>query len=317
MKVSFWRIFWPTLIAVIVAGLISIFSFLGLLGGVIASFDSEKEEEVTGSILKLTLEGNILENSKSDVDPYAFKIKHQFGLTDLLYGLEQAKKDNSIKGIYIELTDVNAGFSTLKELKKGIEDFKKSGKFVVAYNSGELLSLKQLYLTSSAGENYGFPSTHVEFLGLGREYDLYLNTLNKIGVEMQVVRGYENHFKSAVEPYIHSKLSDSARLQMQRIYANVWSQIKTDISKVTNISMDKLEYAAENAKITTVKDAVKYGLLSNALYQDELDEILAKKINLTKGEELKFIEFEKYAKKKFYENQSLVDLNRRRNFSEW
>ena len=308
MKISFWRIFWPTLIAIIVASIIGIFSFLGIVGGVVASLSAGDNEEEKGAILRMKLEGTIFENSKSELDPYSFSVKQQIGLSDLLFGLAQAKKDKSIKGLYIELSNVNAGYSTLKELKAGIEDFKKAGKFIVAYNSGEMLSLKQLYLTSSSIDNYGFPSTHVEFLGLGREYDFYFNTLSKVGVEMQVIRGYENHFKSAVEPYIHTKLSDSARLQTQMIYTNIWAEIKKDLAVNTGVNEDQLEKLAENATITTVNDAVKFKLLKGVKYQDEVDAILAKKIGISKDEKLNFVDFEKYAKKLFYENQSLVDV---------
>lgn len=308
MKISFWRIFWPTLIAILVAGIISLFSFFGILGGFLASLSSDEDTQQKSSILKMTLQGTILENSESNVDPYSFSVQHQYGLSDILYGLENAKTDKKIKGIYLELNDVKAGFSTLKELKEGIEDFKKSGKFVLAYNTGELMSLKQLYLTSSADENYGFPSTHVEFLGLGREYDFYLNTLNKIGVEMQIVRGHENHFKSAVEPYIHTKLSDSARLQTQLIYNDIWRQIKQDLAINTRVNEANLDIYAENALITTVKDAVDKKILTGTLYKDQVDELLAKKIKLPKNEKLEFIDFEKYAKTKFYENQSMTDV---------
>ncbi len=273
MKISFWRIFWPTLIAVIVASIIGIFSFLGILGGVVASLSAGDNEEEKGAILRIKLDGAIFENSKSELDPYSFSVKQQIGLSDLLFGLAQAKKDKSIKGLYIELSNVNAGYSTLKELKAGIEDFKKSGKFILAYNSGEMLSLKQLYLTSSSIDNYGFPSTHVEFLGLGREYDFYFNTLSKVGVEMQVVRGYENHFKSAVEPYIHKKLSDSARLQTQVIYSNIWAEIKKDLAANTGVNEGKLEKLAENATITTVKDAVKFKLLKGVRIGHRLNEV--------------------------------------------
>jgi protease-4 len=310
MKISFWRIFWPTLVAVIVAGIICLFAFFGVLGGIIASFSEDKVEENQIGILKMELNGTILENSKSEIDPYSFNVKKQIGLSDLLFGLEKAKNDNSIKGLYLEISNVNAGYSTLKELKKGIESFKKSGKFVIAYNTGEMLSLKQLYLTASAQENYGFPSTHIEFLGLGREYEFYLNVLSKIGVEMQVIRGYENHFKSAVEPYIHTRLSDSARIQTQEIYNSIWKEIKLDLSKNTGVSIQKLEEYAEKASITTISEAVKCGLLKAALYQDEIDLLLSKKIHFSKNDKIPFIDFERYSKKSFYENQALVDVKK-------
>ena len=106
MKISFWRIFWPTFIAIIVASVISLFSFFGILGGIVSSFSTGDEVESNASILRMKLEGTILENSKSDLDPYSLTLKHQVGLSDLLFGLDQAKKDKSIKGIYLELANV-------------------------------------------------------------------------------------------------------------------------------------------------------------------------------------------------------------------
>ncbi len=310
MKISFWRIFWPTLVAVIVASIISLFSFFGLLGSLVASLSESNYQENETGILKMRLDGSILENSKSEIDPYSFSVKQQLGLSDLLFGLEHAKKDPSIKGLYLELSNIRAGYATIKEIKKGIESFKKSGKFVIAYNTGEVLSLKQLYLTSSTNENYGFPNTHVEFLGLGKEYDFFLNTLTKLGLEMQVVRGYENHFKSAVEPYINTSLSDSARLQTKLIYETIWKEIKGDLALSSGLSVNKLDQLAEKGSITTVNDAVKVGLLKGKLYKDEVDAILHKKIKLPSNEKIQFVDFEKYAKKCFYENQSLVDVKK-------
>jgi protease-4 len=309
MKISFWRIFWPSFIAVIFASIIGTLSFFGVIGGVLAVFSSEKvEESSNNSVLRMTLKGDIFENSETEFDPYNLRLNQKIGLSDLLYGIQKAKSDKSIKGLYLEIDGINAGYSTIKELRKALNDFKSSGKFIVAYHMGELISLKQLYLTSITKDNYAFPTSHVEFLGLGRQYDFYVNTLSKIGVEMQVVRGKENHFKSAVEPYINTKLSDSARLQVEVVYRKLWSEILNDISQNTSLDLNKMNEIAENALVTTSKDAAKYKLIHGVKYKDEIESILKSKIDLAQNDKLEFSEFEKYAKNNFYESQELTSV---------
>jgi len=202
-RISFWKIFWPTLVAMLIAFIIWVLFFFGILGGIIAVFSGDKEEVVVNkTILKMSLKGVVAENSDAQLDPYSFSIERKTGLSDLLYGLEKAEKDENISGVYLELDGLNCGISTARELREALIHFQNSGKFVVAYSAGELITLKQFYLTSAIKENYAFPTTRIEFLGLGTQYNYFKNMLDKLGVEMQVIRGRENHFKSAVEPFL-------------------------------------------------------------------------------------------------------------------
>jgi protease-4 len=311
MKISFWRIFWPSFIAIIVSGILFAFSFFGILGGVLASFSGEDNQEVTNkSILKMTLAGQIVENSETNFDPYNLSVENKIGLSDILFGLKKAKEDKNIKGLYLEIKELKTGYATINEIRKGLDDFKKSGKFVLAYNTGEMMSLKQLFLTSITKDNYGFPSTHLEFLGLGRQYEFYANTLSKVGVEMQVVRGEENHFKSAVEPYISSRFSDSAKLQVQLIYNELWSNIKKSLSLTTGVNEIKLDYLAENGLVTTIKNAVSFNIMKGVKYQDEIEELLKNKAGISLFDKIEFYDFEKYAKSKFYDEQGLMDVKK-------
>lgn len=307
-KVTFGRIFWPSFFAVIVASIVGSILFVFVLGGVASSIVPKESSVKTGAntVLHMKLDGQISEKSKTSLNFSGFSVTNQWGLSDILYGLELAKKDNNIKGIFLELGDVSCGYATAKEIRNAINDFEKSGKFVVAYNAGELVGLGKYYISSAANELYGFPTSTVNFLGLGGELTFYKNTLDKLGVKVEIIRGKNNDFKSAVEPFFLDKMSDSSRLQMQTYINNIWKEIRLDIAKDRKISADDLNTYAENMNIKRMKDAAKYKLIDATKYRDEVIDIIKKKMKLPTDKELKLVAFEKYAKAKFKNNQTLT-----------
>ena len=177
-----------------------------------------------------------------------FSIDKSIGLADILHGFETAKDDDKIKGVYLELEGASCGYATAREIRNAINDFEKSGKFVIAYNSGEVVTLKQYYIASAANTNYGFPGSNMEFLGLGGELSFFKNTFDKLEVEMQIIRGSGNDFKSAVEPFFREEMSDSSRVQMERYIESMWSDIRQDIAKDRGLTAEKLDELAENAE---------------------------------------------------------------------
>src|SRR5690554_4586245 len=240
-KVSFWRIFWASLTAGIVLIIISLVLFTSLIGALFNTKPVYTVEDKT--ILHLQLNGDIGDISKNQINFNTLGVTSQIGLVDLLYGFEIAAKDDRIKGIFIELKNANCGYSTATELRNAIKKFEKeSGKFVIAYHSGEAIGLKQYYIASAASENYGFHSSMIEFLGLGTELIFYKGLFDKLDLEMQVIRGTDNDFKSAVEPYFLTEMSDSSRLQLETYLNNIWTAIKTNISSDSNkdITIDEL-----------------------------------------------------------------------------
>ena len=305
-RISFWKIFWPTLVAVLIAFIVWVLFFFGVIGGLVAVFSSDKDDSIDKkTILKMSLKGVLAENSDAQLDPYSFSIERKTGLSDLLYGLDKAEKDENISGIYLELDGLNCGVSTARELREALIHFQNSGKFVVAYSSGELISLKQFYLTSAIKENYAFPTTRIEFLGLGSQYSYFKNMLDKLGVEMQVIRGRDNHFKSAVEPYLFSQMSDSSRLQTQRILNQIWATIRTDVSQSIHIDTAKLQNFAIKASVNSAFSAQKMHFFNKVAYYDEVLELLKTKVKAKTLDDLKFYDFEKYARTNFYKDQAL------------
>lgn len=301
-KLTFGRIFWPSLVAVLVASVISMILFFIMLGSAIGGEEPYSVKE--NSVLHMTLKGAIAENSDSKFDPSQMEFEGKIGLSDILYGLEAAKKDKHIKGIFLEISDLQCGFATAREIRKAINDFEKSGKFVVGYNGGEVITQKEYYVSSAANENYGFPTSTMEFVGIGSELMFFKNTLDKLEVEMQVIRGKNNDFKSAVEPFFRTEMSDSSRLQLTRYISSIWSDVRNDIAKDRKVTAVELNDIAENMKIHRATDAVALKMLDGTKYRDEVLSIIATKAGVKNVDDLELPDFTKYAKKKFYDNQS-------------
>ena len=308
-KITFGKVFWPSLLSVFIMSIIGLLIFFLILGGIIGSFGDFGPKPLAvkdKTILHVTLEGEIADKGANDFNPASFSMEKKIGLSDILHGLEVAKEDKKIKGIYIEIGDLVCGFATAREIRNAINDFEKSGKFAIAYNRGELVSLKEYYVASAANTNYGFPSSNMEFLGLGGELSFFKGTLEKLDVEVEIIRGSNNDFKSAVEPFFLDKMSDSSRLQVERYISSMWDDIRKDIAADRNVSSKTLNEIAEEAKIRSVDDAVKFKLIDAVKYRDEVMAELSEKAGVSKDEELELQAFEKYARKKFNQNQSLT-----------
>jgi len=306
-KVTFGRIFWPSLWAALIVSVLGVIVWLIVIGSVIGSLEGDTGLKVEDhTVLHMTLNGDVQEMSASEFDPMSFKMNHSPGLVDILHGLEIAKTDKKIKGLFIELEGVSCGFSTAQDIRNAIKDFEKSGKFVVAYHSGEYVSQLEYYIASAASKNYGFPTTNMQMLGLGAELSYFKGTLDMLEVEMQVIRGSNNDFKSAVEPFFRENMSDSSRLQIETYINGLWDNYKKDIAADRKISVKELDRIAENVLVTDLKDAVKYKLIDETKYRDEVLALLADQAGTKVGDELELLPFMKYAKKRFYQDQILL-----------
>ena len=309
-NIRFGRIFWPSLWAALIVSVIGLLIWFFMITGIINSLGKDEGMSVKrNTVLHMSLDGPIAEKRSSDFDPMSLSLNKTIGLADILHGFEVAKEDKKIKGIYLELEGTQCGYAIAREIRNAINDFEASGKFVIAYNSGEVISLKQYYIASAANKNYGFPSSNMEFLGLGTEMSFYKNTLEKLDVEMQVIRGSGNDFKSAVEPFFRESMSDSSRVQVERLITSLWEDVRKEIAADRNTTSEELNRIAEGALIRNVEDAVKYKLIDGVKYKDEILAILAKKAKTKKGKDVELLAFEKYAKKRFYQNQTLTEAN--------
>lgn len=302
VKVSFWRIFWPSLVASMILSVFGWVFWLIIFGSMLGSEPDVKDT----SVLHMTLSGEIGERSSATLNAPSFSMDRKIGLSDILTGLEKAKDDKQVKGIYLELDNVQCGYGTAMEIRNALKDFKKSGKFVIAYLNGEVITQKQYYISSVSDEIYGFSTSAMEFIGLGGELMFLKNTFDKLGIEMQVIRGSNNDFKSAVEPYFRTNMSDSSRLQTERYMASIWEDVRNQIAADRKISAADLNDIAENAKIQRVDDAVKLKLIDASKYRDEVEEIVLKKSKLKDLKDI--MAFEEYASNSFKNKQLAFEL---------
>jgi protease-4 len=160
-KITFGKLFWPSFLAVFIMSIIGFIIFFLILGGIIGSFGDFGPKPLAiknNTVLHMTLDGQIGEKSSSTFNPSSFQMDKKIGLSDILFGLEHAKNDSKIKGVFLEIDNLSCGYATAREIRNAINDFEKSGKFVVAYNGGEMITQKEYYVASAADEVYGFPS---------------------------------------------------------------------------------------------------------------------------------------------------------------
>jgi protease-4 len=292
-----------------IAGLVTLFLFFLVLGGLIGSFGDFGPQPLAiknSTILQLKLTGELKDKSDESFDVASFQVDRTVGLPDLLYGIEKAKTDPKIKGIYLELGSLTCGLASAKELHDAIKDFQKSGKFAVAYLSGEYVSQTAYYISSAAKEVYGFPSTTMEFTGVGVQLMFFKNLLDDLNIEVDIVRGSNNDFKSAVEPFFRTNMSDSSRLQTQTFLRTMWRTMRNDISMNKGIDTAIIDNHVDSLHILDCESAYKAKLITGLRYRDEFMGLLKKKLNMNQDEELEIQSMEKYALKAFADRQLLV-----------
>ena len=272
------RKFFKYLLAVVVGSLVSFFLlFIGLLlmVSVISSSASDEVKVKDNSILVLDINGPLSERgSDNPLDQVMSQLTGQpipAGLNQILTAIKKAKKDDRIRGIYMESGLVMAGFATVEEIRNELIDFKESGKFI--YSFAPVYTQKAYYLASAADKIYLTPTGMLDFQGLSSSRTFFKGTLDKLGIEMQVFKHGE--FKSAVEPFILEKMSAPARLQTETYLGSIWNNTLLNISKTRDLTVEQLNAVAEKLPaFMSDQDLLSSGLIDGLKYKDEvIDEL--------------------------------------------
>jgi protease-4 len=298
---SFGKAFLASLLAVLVSGIIILLIFFGIIGAITSGLEPSPLIVKKNTVLKMSFDLPIGDVSYTSFDKGSFDLKQKLGLNDILNGIKVAKTDDKIKGIYLNITNLNAGIATIKEIRDALEDFQNSGKFVIAYHQN--YSKATYYLSSVAKELYVYPSGTFDFLGLGSEQFFLKGALEKLEVEMQIIRGTNNKFKSAVEPLMYTEMSDANREQTQKYLDALWHEMLVSIEKSRGVSVARLNEIADSAYIQKSGQAVDYNLADGVKYYDEVLALLESKVELNKDGEVELFSFSKYAKKKAEHNK--------------
>lgn len=213
------------------------------------------------------------------------------GLNEILSNIKKAASDDKIKGILIENGVMQSGWATTGEIRKALQEFRKSGKFVIAYSDYVMLQ-EGYYLSSAADRIYINPSSTLDFKGLSGEVMFYKNALEKLGVEVQVTR--HGKFKGAVEPFILDKLSPENEEQIKSYVGSIWSHVITEISKSRGISAEKLNELADNLTGYVADGAYENGLVDGLVYRDALIDTLKIRSGLTTDDKIMMVPMHKY-----------------------
>jgi len=279
----------------VIVGLI-IFTVLSVLVsfGIIGMIAASGKEEVTikeNTILHLNLNGRTIieRTSEDDLDlsifGSAFGQPNTAGLVNLKKAIRAAKTNENIKGIYLNTGMVMAGQANLLELREVLEDFKSSGKFILAYD--EIYTEGGYYLASVADEVYLNPMGGMDFNGFSSDVLFFTGLFEKIGIKPEVFRVGE--FKSAVEPFILKKMSEENRLQTLAFLSDINSNALKGIAESRGINLDSLTKTNNKMLVHDPQDAVTYKLMTDLAYEDEIHAKLREKLGIGEDAEISTI----------------------------
>ncbi|MHC5200668.1 signal peptide peptidase SppA [Myroides sp. LJL119] len=301
-------------LANVLATLIGLCLFFGLLfvatiGITAALGSSEKVVVKDNSVLVLDLSKVKYDyGGKFNYKDISFKDEPKNGVSNVLKALEDAQNDTKIKGITLVNQHSALGFVQLREIREKLQDFKKSGKFIMSY--ADYYSQREFYLNSVADSIYMNPVGLVDFKGLALEI-LYLKGLQeKTGIKMEVLR--HGKYKSAVEPYLEDKMSAANYEQTSEFLNSIWSTLVTDISTSRNVSVEKLNQIATNLDGRTAVLALENNLIDKIGYKDEFENSVKQQLGVdldksyNKIDILEYIKAPKTSKGKLAKDQIAV-----------
>ena len=262
---SFLKTMLACLAGIIIAGALSVFVLVSLISAV-TSMGSDDEGIKENSVLMLDFDGTFGE--RADENPFSSLMndgKNSYGLEDVIASIKEAKKNPDIKGIYLQAGTMEIQFASLEEIRGELESFKESGKFVVAY--GDQYSEWLYYLASVADKVIVNPEGSISWHGLASQPIFFKDLLEKVGVEMQIFK--VGTYKSAVEPFIATEMSDANREQVSEYLASIWNDVVNAVSQSRGIEAGKLnEYADRFMDFCQAEEYVKCGLADTLLYKD-------------------------------------------------
>jgi len=283
------------MVGVFLAGIVCIAIFALFIVGIIAVAGSDKKTEVEpNSILRIAFNYSISERTPNN--PLAGLSflgdgDKSIGLKDILANIKKAKTDSNIKGIFLDESAMEAGQATIEEIRNALIDFKKSGKFVIAYS--EVYNQGFYYLASVADKVYLNPKGIFEFKGFKSQITFLKGALDKLGVDVQIIK--VGTYKSAVEPYFLTKMSEANRLQVTSYLGSMYDHFLTGISESRKINKDTLFKYADDMRIQEPEDALKYKLVDGLKYKDEILDELKQRTGVNKKDEIKGVEIGEYS----------------------
>ena len=276
------------------------FLVIALIVGSVATIISSTDDSTTtivkpNSVLQLDLTKSIYERTPSELNSY-LESNMVIGADMVLKAIHMAKTDDRISGIYLKTSEMyNGGWAITEEIRNALIDFKQSGKFIYSYS--EVYGQKAYYLSTIADSVFINPSGMLDFKGIAAETIFIKDMLDKLNVDVELIRPRNNAFKSAGEMYTMNHMSEANKTQIRSYISNIWQHVCTDIAIARNISVDKLNSIANNLSAYLPTDAVNNGLIDKTAFEHDVLTSIAYTLGIADGDidDINFIRTKKYA----------------------
>jgi protease-4 len=292
---NFIKTFFASCLGALVAFVVLFFLMIGIFSMIIAGLSSDTRVVVEeNSVLHLKLDMPIMENELEDpLEGLPVPgVQTHLGLLPFKTALTNAKTDNRISGIFLEVNSFQAGYGVAKEIRQALLDFKTSGKWVVAYS--EMLSEPAYYIASVADKIYLHPEGEIEFNGLSAEVIFFKKLFDKLEIKPQIFR--VGDYKSAVEPFMLDKMSDENRKQLDALIADLQQTLLNDIADARNTKWERLKQLADQLLVTNPQSAYNEKLVDSLLYFDQVQAELRNRLNISDNSPIKLVKYGKYKK---------------------
>lgn len=280
---QFFKSVAATIVGIFAFGVIMIiFGFICLFGMVASS--SGTPSLLDNSVMVLKLQGEISDKAEEDwLGEITGNQFNQLGMNKILSAIHKAKKEDKVKGIYLETGILETDYATLQEIRGALADFKKSGKWIIAY--GDNFSQGGYYLSSVANKVYVNPEGNIDWHGIASQTQYIKDVAAKFGVHFTVVK--VGKYKSFTEMYTEDKMSDANRKQVSRYINGLWQQILTEVSASRNINKDSLNHYADGIMAFEDSQLLKSRkLVDGFCYYDEIRDVVKKQLGLKSDEKI-------------------------------
>lgn len=260
------------------------FMFIGMISSLSSS--SHYVPKSDEKVLKLSLKGGLTEITSESPFGSLFGKETSLSLYDILSAIEEAKENDQIRGIYLDASYLATGTANVDAIRRELVDFKKSGKFIVAY--ADNYTQQCYYLSSVADKVFLNPQGLLQLTGLASQTTFYKGILKKAGIEMLVFK--VGTYKGAVEPFLLDKLSDANRAQITSYQQGIWHNIVDNIASVRNISENDVNHFADNGFMFApgVK-AVECGLVDELKYREDVENYVKDLADVRSDKKLKTV----------------------------
>ncbi|MCX6240413.1 MAG: signal peptide peptidase SppA [Bacteroidetes bacterium] len=297
---QFFKFMFASMLGTVLVLIILFIISLGIVAGIVAATSSDEVVIDKNTILVFKMDKPVADRSPKMPVFGMFGTEKYLGLTDILKNLKKAKTDKNVPGIYLDLSSVQASMATVEEIREGLLDFKKSGKFIWAYSEG--YDQKAYYLASTADKIYLTPQGMVFFTGLSTNMMFLKGTLEKLDIKVQVIR--HGKFKAATEPLFLDKMSPENRKQTTELITDLWDTMIAGISESRHISRDELNLIADSLKLSRAAEALKYKFIDQIAYKDEFLKDLRSKLGLSEKAKIRTVSMDKYTDVEDHEKKS-------------